>query len=109
MTREQYEAVDKQKAMTREEAREILEIILEEYRDAKVFAPRLPALEMAIEALKQPEIIRCKDCDYFVEGNYADGCKKYPLFCFRPHTFCSNARRREDGKEKGNDNKTTND
>lgn len=41
--------------MTRQEVIEVLEIILEEYRDGEVFAPRLPALEAAIEMLKQPE------------------------------------------------------
>lgn len=54
--------------MTREEAIEVLEIILEEYRDCGIFAPRLPALDMAIEALKQQDK-RCKICKYFHDIN----------------------------------------
>lgn len=47
--------------MTREEAIEVLEIIKEEYEEMPVFAPRLPALKYAIEALKQPGQIPLSD------------------------------------------------
>lgn len=76
--------------MTREEAIEVLEIILEEYRDGEVFAPRLPALEEAIKILKQPErkkgkwIVKtegpfgyCSRCGY--------GTGFYPFYDFCPH------------------------
>ena len=42
------------------------------------------ALDMAIEALNQPEIIRCKDCKYYKGG-----------FCYNPNTF-------DDEKTRGN-------
>lgn len=51
------------------------------------------ALKLAISALAQPEIIRCKDCKHLFEDN---GC---PLRTWRTHTeddFCSYAERRTD-------------
>ena len=50
--------------MTRAEIIDVLEIIKKEYEEMPVFAPRLPALEMAIEAVKQQDK-RCKICKYF--------------------------------------------
>jgi hypothetical protein len=52
--------------MTREEAIEYLQAIMPESYYEKV----REAVQMAIEALKQPEIIRCNECDMFeiVEG-----------------------------------------
>lgn len=58
------------------------------------------AILMAIQALKHPEIIRCKDCKYCEE--VTPGC----FFCYsedivpvgqyvEPDGFCSMARRRE--------------
>ena len=43
------------RTMTREEAIETLEIIRDEYRGFESFEPRMPALALAIEALKEPE------------------------------------------------------
>lgn len=51
------------------------------------------ALKLAISALTQPEIIRCKDCKHLFEDN---GC---PLRTWWTHTeddFCSYAERRID-------------
>jgi hypothetical protein len=42
------------------------------------------AFDMAIEALSQQEIIRCKDCKYYKGG-----------FCYNPNTF-------DDEKTRGN-------
>ena len=55
--------------MTREEA---IDRICEHIVIHKLNEPRAvkitEALNMAIEALKQPEIVQCKDCKYFQEG-----------------------------------------
>lgn len=85
--------------MTREEAIEVLEIILDEYRDCGIFVPRLPALEMAIEVLKQPEIIRCKDCIHSSGVKMVDGwtyCAEGRLLVKYENGYCSDARRREE-------------
>ena len=61
------------------------------------------SLAMAISALRQPEIIRCKDCEYLcnedglrgmcwhINGFGTDVKDKY-------NSFCSWAERREDGQ-----------
>lgn len=53
------------------------------------------ALGMAIEALEQPEIIRCKDCDWWTKqpDSLQGRCAlsgTYPTGAF----FCGNARKR---------------
>ncbi len=60
----------------------------------------IEAYDMAIEALKQPEIIRCKDCKYCEEVNpglfYCDSVDIVPVGQYvEPDGFCSMARRRE--------------
>lgn len=75
--------------MTKAEIIKVLEIIKEEYEEMPVFAPRLPALERAIKALEQPEIIRCVDCYYWTskcEDNwhycaYLDSYHKADFYC----------------------------
>ena len=57
---------------------------------------------MAIEALKQPEIIRCKDCRYNAE--LAEYIKDYYGCDYHEHIvsadgFCDNAKRREEGEQ----------
>lgn len=70
------------------------------------------ALNMAIEALKQPEIVRCKDCAYYnwdcVDAPY--GMTQTICWCdlhydavndnlaANPDDFCSRAERRTDDK-----------
>ena len=83
--------------MTREEAKEVLEIILEEYREFEDLAPRLPALKMAIEALKEPEIVRCRDCEYcdtYLRNYYR--CTKMGNYEYVDSDFfCAAGRRRD--------------
>ena len=55
------------------------------------------AMNMAIEALQQPEIIRCKNCKYWREHKYAKETKRYIPFCgfnaiyTKSDDFCSRA------------------
>ena len=52
------------------------------------------AIDIAIGALKQPEIVRCCDCKYFVsECHYCD----YFQWNITCDNFCSKAERRTDG------------
>jgi hypothetical protein len=86
--------------MTRKEIIKVLEIIKEEYEEMPVFAPRLPALDMAIQALKHPEIIRCKDCKCCEEVGpglfFCDSVDIVPVGQYvEPDGFCSMARRRK--------------
>lgn len=85
--------------MTREEAAEqIYGLILsaDDEDGPCIFSDQIEALETAIEVLKQPEIIRCKDCEYW--GEFPD----YRSFCldgaksYDPEGFCHFARRREE-------------
>lgn len=60
--------------MTREEAaRQIYGLILsaEDEDGPCIFSDQIEALEMGIEALKQPEIIRCENCHYY-DGEHCD-------------------------------------
>lgn len=59
------------------------------------------AIDIAIEALKQPEIIRCKDCKYCVDygmgGYYCESEDIVPVGNYvEPDGFCNFARRREE-------------
>ena len=84
--------------MTREEAkREMLfakrEVMADSYIDK--------AYDMAIKALEQPEIIRCRECEYHRKENSG------VYYCYRKeygygwglNDFCSDAKRREEGGE----------
>ena len=42
------------------------------------------ALDMAVKALSQPEVVRCKDCKHYKDG-----------FCYNPNTY-------DDEKTRGN-------
>lgn len=58
------------------------------------------AIQMAIQALKHPEIIRCKDCKYCEEiGPKLFFCNSVDIVpvgqYVEPDGFCSMARRRE--------------
>lgn len=77
--------------MTREEAIRNLIIL----REIATLKETKECADLAIEALKQPEIIRCKDCEYWGEfpeyrSFCLDGAKSYD-----PDGFCHFARRRE--------------
>lgn len=54
------------------------------------------ALEMAVKALEQPEIIRCKDCKYNVSSHK---CLHPESFFLVPddYFYCGYAKRRTDG------------
>lgn len=59
------------------------------------------AMGIAIESLKQPEIIRCKDCKYCVDygmgGYYCESEDIVPVGNYvEPDGFCNFARRREE-------------
>ena len=77
--------------MTREEVIKILEEG-EVSRESGFFE----AYQMAIESLKQPEVIRCKDCKHWkhstIRPNYCDVWD----WCNRANDFCSFAERGEE-------------
>lgn len=102
--------------MTREEA---IARIKDHMSVHKIYEERAviitEALNMAISALKQPEIVRCKDCKYrmpydwmFSETwrsqniyDYSEdeiGCQ-YCDMTMKADDFCSRAERREEGGE----------
>ena len=51
----------------------------------------LEAHDMAITALRQPEIIRCRDCRY----KYGSDCDNFAGVWVKDDDFCSRAERRE--------------
>ncbi|MBQ1777937.1 MAG: hypothetical protein IIZ93_07245 [Acidaminococcaceae bacterium] len=63
----------------------------------------LEAHDMAITALRQPEIIHCRDCDYWIPGFINDNddfippkCGKYQqMVGHSADDYCSYAERRE--------------
>ena len=76
--------------MTREEA---IDVLKANYPDA-CFGQLRDAVDTAISALEQPEIIRCKDCKHWNELlNICDQTKRLALGV---NGFCSNAERRTD-------------
>lgn len=54
------------------------------------------ALHRALEALEQPEIIRCKDCCFYAISKEKRSWCKDMLRRIQPEDFCSHARRREE-------------
>ena len=90
--------------MTREEAAEqIYGLILsaDDEEGPCIFSDQIEALETAIEVLKQPEIIRCKDCkycdDYGMGEYYCESEDIVPVGNYvEPYGFCNFARRREE-------------
>lgn len=78
--------------MTREEAIQELEFILVGHPETSA---RGQAVLMAIEALEQPEIIRCTDCKYAAKQGNVNWCDK--LMCYGVDDwYCASARRREE-------------
>ena len=72
--------------------------IIERHIDNNIASGSLveQALRMAIEALKQPEIVHCKDCGYFHEIYYIVGyCSRKGMHKYIYH-FCGDAERRTD-------------
>ena len=71
----------------------------EEYRksDSNIQNETVIALGMAIKALEQPKIVRCKDCRWFLQRFVSEGrCIKNGNEYHKPDWFCA------DGKRKGN-------
>lgn len=83
-----------EKRMTREEAIAWLEDE-KEYYETNLLPENdkgSTAYQMAIEALKQPEIIRCRDCEYYP---YCEICESD---IHDPNGFCSYAYRNKEVK-----------
>lgn len=87
--------------MTREEAARTIDGLIigsDECEEGDyISSDEIEALEMAIEVLKQPEIIRCKDCsistfDKQTNLFYCNTLDVYKL----PEFYCGYARRREE-------------
>lgn len=87
--------------MTREEAAETIYGVIigadECEEDFCLFSDQIEALEMGIEALKQPEIIRCTDCKYAksVDSERWIRCDLSGRYELRTW-YCGSARRREE-------------
>ena len=65
--------------MDREKAIRILTLFREEW-DRHSKTPNAKALDMAIAALQEPEIVRCKDCKHWIDDYpYSDKVKKCEL------------------------------
>ena len=97
--------------MTNENAINILRHLIPPRTSKAAFDAFRQAIEMAIEALEEPKIIRCKNCKYWIpydwmfsevwqSKNIADyseneiGCK-YCDMSMKANDFCSRAERRE--------------
>lgn len=77
--------------MTREEAkREMLFAKREVMEDSWIDK----AYDMAISALEQPEIIRCKDCKYYRQYDDQDDLCVYTMTSVEADDYCSYAERR---------------
>lgn len=94
--------------MDTKEAIRRIELILVPYPCSQKFPPKTyKALNMAIEALKQPEIIYCKDCKHWKDsdGVYRRGFdaeSKCPLNIHQVYEgtfYCSFAERRIDDRQ----------
>ena len=97
--------------MTREEAIARIKDHIEIHKYHEQNAVKIfEALDMAIKALEQPEIVRCKDCKFFeydhpyvIQGMPILGhevCSKWGNGCkTNENGWCFLAERRTDGKE----------
>ena len=79
--------------MTREEAIKILE-----EGEVSQKSGFFEAYQMAIESLKQPEVIRCKDCKWFCKWDTTGGeCNGFGDGGYVPEDgYCHNAERKEE-------------
>ena len=78
--------------MTREEAKNLLDNLIGMVEDSQDHDYD-GALKMGIEALEQPEVIRCGECKWYDESNF---CCNFNVAGFYPNDYCSLAER---GKE----------
>ena len=86
--------------MTREEVAGFMKYLQEEERrkvDGIVPSTNEIAFGIAIEALKQPQIVRCKDCTFLHdEGNGEYGCTIHDdLYVSADDWFCADGERKE--------------
>lgn len=89
--------------MTREEAILRIEdhIEVHKYREVAHMIKILEAFDFAIKALKQPEIIHCKDCkhrtfhDNRISSEQCYVCDYWDFDDPQPNGFCNFAERRE--------------
>ena len=96
--------------MTNENAINVLRHLIPPRTSKAAFDAFRHAIELAIEALEEPKIIRCKDCKYWIpydwmfsemwqSENMADyseneiGCNYYDM-AMKANDFCSRAVRR---------------
>ena len=84
--------------MTREEAIKWITLDLESWEHQCLsYHPTKEALKMAIEALKEPEIVRCRDCEYcdtYLRNYYR--CTKMGNYEYVDSDFfCAAGRRRD--------------
>ena len=81
--------------MTREEA---IARIKDHMSVHKIYEERVvkitEALNMAISALEQPEIIRCKNCKYYRQYDDQDDLCVYTMTSVKTDDYCSYAERR---------------
>lgn len=83
--------------MTREEAiNELIEMCNYINGNIEIRRKQYEALNIAIEALNQPEIIKCKDCCFYAISKEKRSWCKDMLRCIQPEDFCSHAKRREE-------------
>ena len=88
--------------MTREQAVKILKPILDSFVDYANITMKVEddntvdALEMAIEALKQPEIIRCKDCEHWKNEHLCESLSRFGSFETKADFYCGYAERKTD-------------
>ena len=86
--------------MTNENAINVLRYLSPPRTSKAAFDAFRQAIEMAIEALKEPKIIRCKDCKHHWTHKCMDSmpierCDLEQTFYDAEHDFCSLAERRE--------------
>ena len=86
--------------MTNENAINVLRHLSPPRTSKVAFDAFRQAIDMAIEALKEPQIIRCKDCKHHWTHKCMDSmpierCDLEQTFYDAEHDFCSLAERRE--------------
>lgn len=83
--------------MTREEAIQVLKEISATLKSWNGFTEYPQAIDMAIEVLSEPSVVRCKDCKWYkkiVEKSKSGLCH-YDLvaMCLHDEDFCSHGER----------------
>ena len=62
---------------------------------------RKEAMRMAIEALKQPEILHCKDCKFNQNEDGTTACDFHNFWCAYDDGYCNFGQRREKNNDTG--------